>query len=71
MEIKSLNENLYDEFFVKELEIRLETDPLGVGGLVDLFDSQSELSGCFLVNICPNNCEVKCTEFTCPEYTSN
>jgi hypothetical protein len=45
MELKSLNENLYDEFFVKELETRLETDPLGMSGLVDLFDFQS-LDGC-------------------------
>jgi hypothetical protein len=46
MEFKSLNENLYDEFFVKELEVRLETDPLGVGGLMEFFDSQLQLDPC-------------------------
>ncbi|MDR1181733.1 MAG: hypothetical protein LBL13_07125 [Bacteroidales bacterium] len=46
MELKSLNENLYDEFFVQELESRLETDPLAVGGLMDIFSSQFSLDGC-------------------------
>ena len=31
----SLNAKLNDELYVKELEQRLETDPLGVGGLID------------------------------------
>ena len=31
----SLNAKLNDEVYVKELEQRLETDPLGVGGLID------------------------------------
>jgi hypothetical protein len=34
-EIISLNTDLYDEFFVQELESRLETDPLMVGELID------------------------------------
>ena len=36
-ELVSLNDKLYDEFYVQELEERLETDPLIVGGLLDLF----------------------------------
>lgn len=36
-EILSLNKSLYDDFYVQELEERLETDPLGVGGLLDFF----------------------------------
>jgi hypothetical protein len=37
-EVISLNEHFYDEFFVQELESRLETDPLLVGGLVDFLN---------------------------------
>lgn len=61
-ELVSLNDKLYDEFYVQELEERLETDPLIVGGLLDLFtdstDSTNELSRsvgedpCGKVNIC-------------------
>jgi uncharacterized protein len=38
-----------DEFFVQDLELRLETDPLGVGGLMNLFDTQA-LDGCIGVD---------------------
>jgi hypothetical protein len=34
-EMRSLNEQLYDDFFIQELETRLETDTLMVGGLTD------------------------------------
>ena len=61
-ELVSLNDKLYDEFYVHELEERLETDPLIVGGLLDLFtdstDSANELSRsvgetpCALINVC-------------------
>lgn len=37
----SLNENLFDEMFLQELETRLETDPLLPNGLVDLMDDSS------------------------------
>jgi len=37
----SLNENLFDEMFLQELENRLETDPLLPNGLVDLMDDSS------------------------------
>lgn len=33
IEIKSMNEDLYDDFFVEEIENRLETDPLSINGL--------------------------------------
>jgi hypothetical protein len=42
-ELISLNEQLYDEFFVQELESRLETDPLMVGELLDPLTSDSDL----------------------------
>jgi hypothetical protein len=47
-EIISLNEPLYDEFYVQELESRLETDPLIGGGLIDLFSSNESAAapGC-------------------------
>jgi hypothetical protein len=54
MELKSLNEKLYDDFFVQELDSRLETDPLMIGGLVDLFDSHDLLQ--------PVSCDVYCGE---------
>lgn len=34
-ELLSLNDTLCDELYVKELEERLETDPLLVGGLMN------------------------------------
>ncbi len=39
--IKSLNEGL-PEFFLDELEQRLETDPLNVGALVSLYDPSTQ-----------------------------
>jgi hypothetical protein len=63
MEFKSLNENLYDEFFVKELESRLETDPLGMGGLVDLFDSQEALDTCIWYCDTDGNCHEDCVVY--------
>lgn len=41
-EMVSLNEPINQEFFVEQLEARLETDPLMAGGLFDLF-SQEQL----------------------------
>lgn len=43
------------EFFVEELEQRLETDPLIVGGLLDLFTSNDSLDGMKSVGI--DNCD--------------
>lgn len=43
------------EFFVEELEQRLETDPLIVGGLLDLFSSNDSLDGMTSIGI--DNCD--------------
>ena len=40
-EIISLNDNLFSEMFLQELENRLETDPLMPNGLVDLVGDSS------------------------------
>ena len=62
-ELISLNEKLYDDFYVQELEARLETDPLLVGGLIDFFTASGEdvsplSDGCEFT--CPN--KFKCTD---------
>lgn len=58
-QIKSLNETL-PEFYLEELEQRLETDPLNVGALVNLYDpaTQSGSDLCFKYITCGefNNC---------------
>lgn len=62
-ELISLNEKLYDEFYVQELEARLETDPLLVGGLIDFFTASGE-------DISPlsNGCEFQCPgKFKCTD----
>lgn len=49
-EMVSLNDQLYNDFFVQELETRLETDPLMTGGLVDfltLNGGTMQAAGCF------------------------
>ena len=43
-DLASVNDGLYDDLFIQKLENRLETDPLAVGGLVDLLD-QSDFTG--------------------------
>jgi hypothetical protein len=53
--MRSLNGQLYDDFFIQELETRLETDPLMVGGLVEFseVDSAECFCTCFLgANTC-------------------
>jgi hypothetical protein len=50
-EMHSLNEQLYNEFFIQELEARLETDPMAVAGLMDSFMDASAMD-CFTCNIC-------------------
>jgi hypothetical protein len=66
MELKSLNERLYDDFFVQELDSRLETDPLMTGGLFDLFDPQdpSQSAGCLeecieYTETCASDCFIR------------
>jgi hypothetical protein len=65
MELKSLNEKLYDDFFVQELDSRLETDPLMMGGLVDLFDSQdsSQLDFCLVYCEEKSGCGTRCVGY--------
>jgi hypothetical protein len=58
-EMVSLNDNLYDSFFIQELESRLETDPLAVGGIVDFFNDASNYS--------PSECW--CILGSCGEYS--
>lgn len=48
-----LNEKLYSEFSLQELEERLETDPL----LLSSFFGDDLVRGC--------NCKKKCTDCTC------
>ena len=60
-ELVSLNDKLYDEFYVQELEKRLETDTLVVGGLLDFFSAtESDVS-----SMMEDDCK---TEFSCTCY---
>lgn len=43
--IISLNDNLFNEMYLQELESRLETDPLIPNGLIDLMGN-AEIYGC-------------------------
>ena len=54
-DLMSVNAGLYDDLFIQKLETRLETDPLGVGGLVDLIGD----------NTVSPNCLLDCPEFSC------
>lgn len=56
-DLMSANESLYDDLFIQKLETRLETDPLGVGGLVDLMGGDASN-----IAMASNGCE---GEFTC------
>lgn len=48
-EMVSLNETIDQEFFVEQLEERLETDPLAIGGLIDLFKQDTVAAdGCIV-----------------------
>lgn len=50
-EMVSLNEAIDQEFFVEQLEARLETDPLMAGGLFDLVEVESP-EWCICNNLC-------------------
>lgn len=56
VEIESVNDKLYDDLFVQELEERLETDPLAANGLFNFFNlssnanSASNLDWCIFYN---------------------
>lgn len=54
--IEQISNDFYDDHFIQELEMRLETDPLFPGGLIDLIDEVTCNHTCG-TNICqPNNC---------------
>lgn len=57
-EIQSLNENLNTEFHIKELEERLETDPMLLANPADASIQLSTDLDCFTCNIC-----FSCSEF--------
>lgn len=54
----SLNDELFNDFFVNELEKRLETDPLVGGGLAELFSPIPDIQGgaCFSCTLCSPIC---------------
>ncbi|MCX4332149.1 MAG: hypothetical protein OSJ25_01710 [Paramuribaculum sp.] len=58
--IISLNDDLYDSMFLEELEVRLETDPLLPGGLIDLIDDVMDSCECRGTYICGCNSECEC-----------
>lgn len=61
--IKPLNEEL-PEFFLDELEKRLETDPLNVGALMNLYDPSVQNGDYFCINY------DTCNEYNgCNHYT--
>jgi hypothetical protein len=57
-EMVSLNEAANQEFFVEQLEERLETDPLMVGGLFDLFQQENTLANDCVINFCSENSSI-------------
>lgn len=59
-ELKSLNENLYDEFYVQKLEKRLETDPLLLNGFFGSVNNHPISENGF--------CSPICGEFNCLIY---
>jgi hypothetical protein len=71
--IISLNTDLYDEFFVQELEYRLETDPLTLVGLMDLFPYDCN-GHSFCQSHCIGlwTCGIQCSSNSyCGEYSTN
>jgi hypothetical protein len=73
-EIISLNTDLYDEFFVQELEYRLETDPLMLGGFllssVECIGYTECSTHCIGYGNCPDQCldYMTCKEYNCQTY---
>ena len=64
-EMVSLNEAVNKEFFVEQLEERLETDPLIVGGLFDLIQQESVQTRAD--DFCISN-KLSCGEYSCFIY---
>lgn len=59
-ELRSLNDTLYDEFYLQELESRLETDPLLIGNRLDI-DNQT--AGDAEPLCIADSCEKVCGEY--------
>jgi hypothetical protein len=57
-ELISLNEGLYTDFFVQELEQRLETDPFFVGGFIDSLPAEDVLESSDWCVYCELNCTI-------------
>jgi len=64
--IISLNDDLYDSMFLEELEIRLETDPLVPGGLLNLVEGDASQDcnvncNCYgIFDECSPDCGLNC-----------
>ena len=54
-EMVSLNETTNQEFFVEQLEERLETDPLMISGMFDLLEQDSASRWCICNHLCVRN----------------
>lgn len=64
-ELLSLNENLCSEFFITELEERLETDPLFLSSMMDVQVMDWCAIECIDVCVCDTGCLLdfsSCTE---------
>ena len=62
-EIQTLNQKLFEEFLIVKLEERLETDPLVIGGLLGMIDTDS------LSQIDGEGCTFCIIKTTCTEQT--
>lgn len=54
-EMVSLNETIDQEFFTEQLEERLETDPLAIGGLFEIFSNTQDSPEWCIVFSCTEN----------------
>lgn len=59
-DLESLNKEL-PPFFLEDLEQRLETDPLAVGGLIDL-ESDADSDFCISYSVCKEDVYCKGNE---------
>ena len=71
-EITPLNTLLYDDFYVQELENRLETDPLSIGGILEMDSSlpEDELEPQCFIDQCTKTCyeHDSCMIEICPNF---
>lgn len=63
--IEQISNDFYDDHFIQELEMRLETDPLFPGGLIELIDENSYCGQ----NTCQTNAcdDLECTINYCKD----